>query len=133
MGLRCFVSFRNFFSDNTRVRIIIFFVALSANFFFQNKTLGYFFFLHQNQNIFFSNIGNQNIVLEKKTITVLAHWNNILREDMSIPSDTLSRFQENQSLLLLLDAVCLGENHQMPMLLFLVWPDRDLNPRSIAL
>jgi hypothetical protein len=25
----------------------------------------YFFFLHQNQNIFFSNIGNQNIFLEK--------------------------------------------------------------------
>jgi hypothetical protein len=52
-------------SDNTRVRIFIF---------FQNLTLGYmtktlnqiiFFFLHQNQNIFFSNIGNQNIFLEK--------------------------------------------------------------------
>ena len=25
------------------------------------------FFLHQNQNIFFSNIGNQNVFLEKKT------------------------------------------------------------------
>ena len=43
-------------------------------FFLQNLTLGYmtkalnhviFFFLHQNQNIFFSNIGNQNIFLEK--------------------------------------------------------------------
>ena len=30
-----------------------------------------FFFLHQNQNIFFSNIGNQNIFLEKKNITKL--------------------------------------------------------------
>jgi hypothetical protein len=65
---RFFVSFRNFFSDNTRVRIFNFFVA------FQNLTLGYmtktlnqiFFFLHQNQNIFFSNIGNQNIFLDKK-------------------------------------------------------------------
>jgi hypothetical protein len=63
----CFVQ--NFFSDNTRVRILLFFVAQSANFFFQNSTLGYdknsesdyFFSLHQNQNIFFSNIGNQNI------------------------------------------------------------------------
>jgi hypothetical protein len=45
--------------------------------FFQNSTLVYvtktlnqiiLFFLHQNQNIFFSNIGNQNIFLEK-TIT----------------------------------------------------------------
>jgi hypothetical protein len=44
------------------------------NFFFKNLTLGYMtktlnhiiiFFLHQNQNIFFSNIGNQNIFLDK--------------------------------------------------------------------
>jgi hypothetical protein len=42
--------------------------------FFQNSTVDYmtktlnqiFFFFHQNQNIFFSNIGNQNIFLEKK-------------------------------------------------------------------
>ena len=32
-GLWFFVSFRNFFSDSTRVRIFIFFVAQSANFF----------------------------------------------------------------------------------------------------
>ena len=64
-GLWFFVSFRIFFSDNTRVRIIFLFCAQSAIFFFQNSTLGYmtktlnqiiFFFLHQNQNIFFSNI-----------------------------------------------------------------------------
>jgi hypothetical protein len=63
-GLWFFVSFRIFFSDNTR----------SAKFFLRNLTLDYmtktlnqiiFFFLHQNQNIFFSNIGNQNIFLEK--------------------------------------------------------------------
>jgi hypothetical protein len=43
-------------------------------YFFQNLTLDYitktlnqiFFFLHQNQNTLFSNIGNQNIFLEKK-------------------------------------------------------------------
>ena len=29
------------------------------------------FFLHQNQNIFFSNIGNQDIFLEKKRINPL--------------------------------------------------------------
>jgi hypothetical protein len=64
-----------FFFPTTQVRIFIFFVAQSENFFFQNLSLGYitktlnqiiFFFLHQNQNIFFSNIGNQNIFLEKK-------------------------------------------------------------------
>ena len=69
-----FVSFRNFFSDNTRVRI--FFCRAELEIFFQNSTLDYmtktlnhiiFFFLHQNQNIFFSNIGNQNIFFRKKT------------------------------------------------------------------
>ena len=64
-GLWFFVPFRNFFSDNTRVRM----------FFFKNLTVGYMtktlnqniiFFFHQNQNIFFSNVGNQNIFLEKK-------------------------------------------------------------------
>jgi hypothetical protein len=32
----------------------------------KNSESDYFFFLHQNQNICFSNIGNQNISLEKK-------------------------------------------------------------------
>ena len=48
---------------------IIFFLSRQADFFFQNLTLGYmiiFYFLHQNQNIFSSNIGIQNIFLEKK-------------------------------------------------------------------
>jgi hypothetical protein len=49
-GLWFFVSFRNFFSDNTRVRTL-------------NQII--IFFLHQNQKKNFSNIGNQNIFLEK--------------------------------------------------------------------
>jgi hypothetical protein len=52
-GLWLFVSFRNFFSDNTRVRIYIFFVRQSAKFFFQNSTLGYMT-KTRNQIIFFS-------------------------------------------------------------------------------
>ena len=60
-----FVSFRIFFSDNTRVRIFIF-LSRKVHFFFQNLTLGYmtktlnhiiFFFLHQNQNIFSATLG----------------------------------------------------------------------------
>jgi hypothetical protein len=75
VGLWFFVSFRIFFSDNTRVRIFIFFVAQSANFFSpefnirlydKNSESDFFFSLHQKQNIFFNNIGNQNIFLEKK-------------------------------------------------------------------
>ena len=61
-----FFLFRNFFSDNTRVGIFIFFCRAKRNFFFQNLTLGYmtktlnqiiFFFLHQNQNIFSATLG----------------------------------------------------------------------------
>ena len=74
-GLWFFVSFRIFFSDNTRVRIFIFLLRKARNFFpefnkrLYDKTLNQiiFFFLHQNQNICFSNIGNQNFFLEKKT------------------------------------------------------------------
>ena len=55
-----FVSFRIFFSDNTRVRIL-FFLSCKARIFFpefnirlydKNSESDYFFFLHQNQNIF---------------------------------------------------------------------------------
>ena len=35
-------------------------------FFLTTRELEYLFFCHQNRNIFFSNIGNQNIFLEKK-------------------------------------------------------------------
>jgi hypothetical protein len=57
-----FVSFRKLFSDNTRVRIFIFFVARKALIFSpefnirlydKNSESDYIFFLHQNQNIFF--------------------------------------------------------------------------------
>ena len=68
-GLWFFVSFRNFFSDNTSQN---FFFFPQTRFFFpefnMTKTLNQiiFFSLHQNQNTFFSNIGNQIIFLEKK-------------------------------------------------------------------
>jgi hypothetical protein len=65
----CFVQ--NFFSNNTRVRIFIFFCRAKHEIFFPefnirlydiNSESNFFFSLHQNQNIFFSNIGNQNIL-----------------------------------------------------------------------
>ena len=63
-----FVSFKKFFTDNTRVRIFILFQNLTLS--YMTKTLNQiFFFLHQNQIIFSSNIGNQNIFLEKKNIS----------------------------------------------------------------
>ena len=64
---------------------------------------------------------------------VLAHWNNSLRVDMSLHLDTLFWFQANQSLLILLNAVCLAEKQQIPILQSLVWPNRDSNLRSITL
>ena len=38
-----------------------------------------------------------------------------------------------QSLLFLLNAACLAEKQQIPILYSLVWPDRGLNPRYTAL
>jgi hypothetical protein len=66
----------------TIFRNIYFFCHVKRNFFFKylilgcmTKTLNHiiFFFLHQNQNIFFSNIGIQNIFLEKNH-TSLQHF-----------------------------------------------------------
>ena len=54
----CFVQ--NFFFRTTRELEYLFFRLYD-----KNSESDYFFFLHQNQNIFFSNIGNQNIFLEK--------------------------------------------------------------------
>ena len=64
---------------------------------------------------------------------MLAHWNNSPRIDMSPHLDTLFRFQANQSLLFLLNAACLAEKQQIPILQSLVWPDRGSNPRSTTL
>jgi hypothetical protein len=61
------------------------------------------------------------------------HWNNFPRINMSPHLDTLSCFRANQSLLFLLNYAWLEERQQIPILLSLVWPDRDPNPRSTAL
>ena len=75
-GCYVFFSFRIFFSDNTRVRILIFFCRAKREIFFQNLTLGYMtktlnqiiFFPPPKSEYFFSNIGNQNIFFRKKPI-----------------------------------------------------------------
>ena len=72
----CFVQ--KFFFEQHESQNINLFCRSKREFFFtefnirlydKNSESDYFFFLHQNQNIFFSNIGNQNIFLEKKNIT----------------------------------------------------------------
>ena len=45
----------------------------------------------------------------------LAHWNNSSPGDMSLHPDTLFWFRANQSLLLLLNAACLAEKQQIPI------------------
>ena len=47
------------------VQSAIFFPEFNIRLYDKNSESDYFFFLHQNQNNFFSNIGNQNIFLEK--------------------------------------------------------------------
>ena len=48
-----------------RAKREFFFPEFNIRLYDKNSESDYFFFLHQNQNIFFSNIGNQNIFLEK--------------------------------------------------------------------
>ena len=70
-GLWFFVSFGIFFSDNTRVRIFIFFVAESAIFFSPEFNIRlHFLYMTKtlNQNIFFSST-KIRIFFQKKTIT----------------------------------------------------------------
>jgi hypothetical protein len=69
-----FFSFRIFFSDDTRVRTFIFFVAQGAIFFPEfnirlydkNSESDYYFFLHQNQNIFSATLGIRIFFFRKK-------------------------------------------------------------------
>ena len=49
---------------------------------------------------------------------MLAYWNNSSWVDMSLHSHTLSWFLANQSLLILLWAVCLAEKQQIPTWVF---------------
>jgi hypothetical protein len=66
-----------------------------------------------------------------KMFIMLAHWNNSLRVDMSLYSDTLSWFY--QTLLLLINIACFAEKKQIPISLFFVWPDWGLNPWSTTI
>ena len=61
----CFVQ--NFFFRTTRELEYLFFLSRILTLGYMAKYLNQiiFFFLHQKLNIFFSNIGNQNIFLEK--------------------------------------------------------------------
>ena len=64
---------------------------------------------------------------------VLAHWNNCPRVNMSLQSDIFSWFRANRSMPFLLEAACLAENQQIPILKSLVWPDRSSNQRFTGL
>ena len=56
---------------------------------------------------------DQHAELDYKMIT---NWNNSPWVDMSLHSDTLFWFRANQSLLFLLNAVCLAKKQQIPIL-----------------
>ena len=73
-GCYGFLFRSEFFFRTTQELEYLFFLSCKAQIFYpevnirlydKNSESHYFFFLQQNQNIFFSNIGNQNIFLEK--------------------------------------------------------------------
>ena len=75
-GLWFFVSFKIFFSDNTRVRILLFFVAQSANFFSPefnirlydtNSESDYLFFPPPKSEYFFQQHWESEYFFRKKT------------------------------------------------------------------
>ena len=78
------------------------------------------FQLYHGENKFFFQWDDEiRFVLDKHVqldLIVLAHWNNSPQIDMSPHSDTLSWFRANQSLLFLLNAACLAEKQQIPIL-----------------
>jgi hypothetical protein len=86
----CFVQ--NFFFPRTQKLEYLFFLSRKARNFFpefiirlydkNSESDNFFFLLHQNQNILFSNIGNQNIFLEK-------NHNSLLQVKWSFPYQTL--------------------------------------------
>jgi hypothetical protein len=55
------------------------------------------------------------------------------RHVVPLGHNSLFWFRADQSLLFLLNAACLAENVQIPILKSLVWPDRGSNPRYTAL
>ena len=65
------------------------------------------------------------------------HWMVVLYCVVSIyivtDRTTYKRFRTNQSFLFLLNAQCLAEKQQIPILYYLVWPNRGSNPRSTAI
>jgi hypothetical protein len=65
--------------------------------------------------------------------TNAAHWNNSLSVNMSLHSDTLSRFRTNQSLLLFLNVASLAEKQQISILILWYDPTWTWNPISTAL
>ena len=72
-GVMVFCFVQNFFFRTTQELEYYYFLSRNARIFFPQFNIRFydknwfrlFFFLHQNQNIFYSNIGNQNIFLEK--------------------------------------------------------------------
>jgi hypothetical protein len=68
-----------------------------------------------NDDVRFIHVLHQHAKLD---FLVLSRWHNSQQIDMSLQSDTLSWFQANRSLLLLLTAACLVEKQQIPILVF---------------
>jgi hypothetical protein len=85
-----------------------------------NANSAIFLLYHGENKLIFNEMMTRSALYYTNTLSwifiVLDNWNNSPRIDMSLHSDTLSRFRANQSLLFLLNAVCLAEKQQIPIL-----------------
>jgi len=77
------------------------------------SVLGLIELYHGDTKLYFNNMMMVPVLYYTNTLSpiiiVLAHWNNSPGINMSLHSDTLSWFRANQSLLFLLNDVCLAE------------------------
>ena len=73
------------------------------------------------------------LLLLDRQATVPAQESNSPQEDMPLDPDTFFWLWADQSLLLLLNALCLAEKQQIPILMSLVWHSQGLNPRPATL
>jgi len=76
---------------------------------------------HGENKLIFNEMMTRSTLYQTNTLSwifliVFAHWNKSPRIDMSHHSNTLYWFRANQSLLFLLNAACLAEKHQIPIL-----------------
>jgi hypothetical protein len=94
--------------------------CLVSEWFLFNANSAIFQLYHSENKLIFNEMMMSSALYYANTLSwiviVLGHWNNSPRVDMSLHPDSLFWFRANPSLLFLLNAVCIAEKQQIPIL-----------------